>query len=220
MKLCAIDTSTLIAGVAVGTADQLTVRRGRVTSHSDELLAMIDASLREAGLRPAELDGIVCGAGPGSFTGLRIGLATAKGLAFSLGKPLVTVSSLATLAARARSGTVYALLNAYKQEVYVGAYQIDAGEPVALHPERVRPPSEIVKEIDRLEVSDVQLVGDGIDAYPELFARWLRLDADGAPHPRELVRLGAARLARGEVSDLAFVAPHYIRPSEAELMKK
>ena len=95
------------------------------------LLVMVDEALARSGRCAADLDAVACGAGPGSFTGLRIGLATAKGLCFALGKPLVMVSSLAALAARAPDGRVCATIDAYKGEVYAGLFVVTGGVPVA-----------------------------------------------------------------------------------------
>jgi tRNA threonylcarbamoyladenosine biosynthesis protein TsaB len=111
-----IDTTTTQSGVALvegrgaGEAPVVrAVRRAVVTTHSEALLEMIDAVLGEAGVRPPELAVIACAAGPGSFTGLRIGLATAKGLCLGLAKPLLLVPSLAALAIRVRpaEGTLH-----------------------------------------------------------------------------------------------------------------
>src|SRR5678815_4486507 len=119
MKILALDTSTLTAGVAAWEEGRvLAERRSRVTTHSDALLAMIDEVLREAGWTPQTADGVACTAGPGSFTGLRIGLATAKGLCFAAGKPLLCIPSLEALAARAPDGRIAAVMDAHKQEVY------------------------------------------------------------------------------------------------------
>jgi tRNA threonylcarbamoyladenosine biosynthesis protein TsaB len=219
-RLLAIDTSTLTAGVAAF-ADGRTVaeRRRVVTVHSESLLTLVDEALAEAGLLPKDLDAVVCGAGPGSFTGLRIGLATAKGLCFALGRPLVLVSSLATLAARAPVGSdVCAVLDAYRGEVYAGRYRITAGGPQPLAAESVSPPDRLAAEL-RL-AGPVLLVGAGALKYPELVAdgRTL-LDDDGAPRPSDLARLGAARLAAGESDPLGPSGPRYIRASEAEIMK-
>src|SRR4051812_6985793 len=100
--LLAIDTSTLTASAAVLDGGRIVVERhAAATQTSEALLPLVDEVLREAGLAPTQLDALACGAGPGSFTGLRIGLATAKGLCFALGKPLLAVSSLAALALEA-----------------------------------------------------------------------------------------------------------------------
>lgn len=101
MKLLALDTSTALCGVAVWdtVSGSAAARREQVTTHSERLLQLIEGCLAELGLRPADLDGVACGAGPGSFTGLRIGAATAKGLCFALSRPLRMVSSLEVMAA-------------------------------------------------------------------------------------------------------------------------
>jgi tRNA threonylcarbamoyladenosine biosynthesis protein TsaB len=225
MKLLAIDTSTRDGGVAVLVDDALAAeRRAHVTTHAERLLPMIDEALAEAALRPAQLDAVAVVAGPGSFTGLRIGLATAKGLCFAQGLPLLLVSSLEALAARAPDGThVCALLDAYKAEVYAGLFVIEERVPKALPwpggetGERVLPPAELAQELAQL--SEVVLVGDGAHAYPELRALGRLLDHDPAPHPGDVARLAARRLARGEVDDLATAGPRYLRPSEPELLR-
>lgn len=217
MRVLALDTSTLTAGVALVTDGAIHVRRGRVTSHSDELLQMVSEVVAESGLAATELEGIVCGAGPGSFTGLRIGLATCKGLALSIGCPLVLVSSLAVLAARAGDGECLAILDAYKDEVYVGYYDVQAGLPTLLRPERVVAPSLLLDELRGH--AELQLVGDGLSRYPSLTALGRLIDQDGSPHPGELARLGLVRLEAGERDSLESSTPHYIRRSEAEIMK-
>src|SRR6266545_2870940 len=99
MAILALETSTFTASVALLAGDRLITReRGPEGTHSSDLFALLDQVLREGGVRLTELAGIAVGAGPGSFTGLRIAMATAKGLAFAAGKPLWAVSSLAALA--------------------------------------------------------------------------------------------------------------------------
>src|SRR5687767_10492794 len=99
MAIVALETSTFTASIALLDGDRLVVReRGPEGVHSRDLLALIDEVLAEAGRPLATIDAIAVGAGPGSFTGLRIAMATAKGIAFATGKPLWSVSSLAALA--------------------------------------------------------------------------------------------------------------------------
>jgi tRNA threonylcarbamoyladenosine biosynthesis protein TsaB len=218
VTLLAIDTSTLQAGVALWSDGRARAERCRtVTTHSEALLAMIDEVFAEAGVRPAELQAIVCGAGPGSFTGLRIGLATAKGLCFALGKPLVMVSSLAALAARAPGGRVCATLDAFKGEVYAGIFDIVDGLPVPAGAEAVLPPAALLTQL-----GDVTwIVGSGAAKYPQLATAGARLlDDEAGPRPSDLARLGASRAARADYDDLSTAAPAYIRPSEAELVKQ
>lgn len=211
MKILALDTSTQTAGVAAWEGRVVAERRGRVTTHSDALLTMIDETLREAGWTAASLDAVACTAGPGSFTGLRIGLATAKGLCFALGKPLSCVPSLEALAARAPDGRVAAVMDAHKQEVYAAIYEVAGGVPRLEAGEWVLPPSELAAR-----VAGLPLVGDGALRYPELGRL---LDEDGAARPSDVARLAAARLLRGEADDLSSTGPRYVRASEAEIAR-
>ena len=218
MIVLAVDTSTLQAGVAIWRNERVLASRQRiVTTHSDALLVMIDEAFADAGVIPADVDAIACGAGPGSFTGLRIGLSTAKGLCFALDKPLVMISSLAALAARAPDGRVCATLDAFKGEVYAGIFTVAAGVPTVDGIEAVLPPAQLLPRL-----ADVAfIVGSGAAKYPELVAAPARLlDEHPGPRPADVARLAAIRVARGDLDDLSRASPTYIRPSEAELVKK
>jgi tRNA threonylcarbamoyladenosine biosynthesis protein TsaB len=182
---------------------------------------MIDEALREAELQARDLSAVACGAGPGSFTGLRIGLATAKGLCFALGKPLVLVSSLQALAARAPEGArVCATLDAFKNEVYAAVFVVRGGLPQREGDEQVLPPARLLPRLRDLP-APLYLVGSGTQRYPELLLPGSQmLDEEAGPRARDVARLAAARLLRGETDDLQAAAPTYIRPSEAELMRE
>jgi tRNA threonylcarbamoyladenosine biosynthesis protein TsaB len=216
MIILALDTATLTASAALLDGDAIrSAGDARADTHSEQLLPLLDRVLAAAGLAPADVDAVACGAGPGSFTGLRIGLATAKGLCFALGRPLVLVSSLATLAFAARGRATLALLDARKKELYAGIFDAD-GAPLA--PERVLAPERLedyVRAVDRRLV----VVGDGAAAYPAVAARAGDVLAGARPTPdaRALARLAAERLAAGEVADLSTASPTYIRASEAEI---
>jgi tRNA threonylcarbamoyladenosine biosynthesis protein TsaB len=199
VKVLAIDTATLTASAAI-VVDGITLAEEsvRTGSHSEELMPMVARVMERAGLVPAQLDAVAVGAGPGSFTGLRIGMATAKGIAFAAGKPLWLGSSLAALAEAARRrgarGLVVPVLDARRGEVYVG---LPDGE-------RVMPPGEL-----RLD-GPATLVGDAFDLYPDLRALGDVMVATP----------GAAEVAAVAVPTdvLTSGAPVYIRPSEAEVM--
>ncbi len=215
MTILAIDTSTLHAAACLWRDGRVLAERHRlVTTHSEALLAMIDELFVEASVAPADVGAVACGAGPGSFTGLRIGLATAKGLCFALGKPLVMVSSLAALAARAPDGRVCATLDAFKGEVYAGFFDVRGGVPAPEGDERVLSPTKLLVLLDDVE----HVVGSGAQKYRILAARLL--DEESGPRPSDVARLAALRAARGDYDDLASAAPAYIRPSEAELVKQ
>ena len=218
MIVLAIDTSTLHAGVALWRDGRALAERQRiVTTHSDELMAMVDEAFADAGIVAADIAAVACGAGPGSFTGLRIALSTAKGLCFALEKPLVMISSLAALAARAPDGRVCATLDAFKKEVYAGIFTVAAGVPTVDGVESFLSPAALLPRLHDVAF----VVGSGAAKYPELAAGPARLlDEQAGPRAADVARLGAIRVARGDFDDLARAAPTYIRPSEAELVKK
>ncbi|HEX4461187.1 MAG TPA: tRNA (adenosine(37)-N6)-threonylcarbamoyltransferase complex dimerization subunit type 1 TsaB [Polyangia bacterium] len=220
MIVLALDTATTSSAVALWRDGRVVAERRRlVTTHSESLLAMIDESFAEAGLQPRQLDGVACGAGPGSFTGLRIGLATAKGLCFALDKPLAMVSTLAAIAARAPDGRVLAVIDALKGEVYAGLFDVVAGQPERAGDEAVIAPERLLAQLGDWQPAVV--VGSGALKYPQLVVPGARLlDSDAGPHPADLARLGAARFAAGLADDLATATPAYLRPSEAELVKQ
>jgi tRNA threonylcarbamoyladenosine biosynthesis protein TsaB len=222
MLLLGLDTATLTASVAAWRDGAVAAAgEARAETHSEKLLPLVDDVLRRAGARPADLDAVACGAGPGSFTGLRIGLATAKGLCFALGRPLVMVSSLAALAAGGATpgALVLAVLDAKKREVYAGIYD-DALVPAA--PEVVLPPAQLAGWARAVAGGrELVVVGDGALAYPEAAAACGRVlaGARSTPDAAAVARLAAAKLARGLVENLLTAAPTYIRASEAEIAK-
>ncbi len=213
MKVLGIDSATPIASVAVLDGERVLAEQVSDTAgHRADLLVLIDAVCAAAGIAPRELDGVAIGAGPGSFTGLRIGMATAKGIAFAAAKPLWAVSSLAALAhaelARDPSGIVVAVLDARRGEVYAGAYRDENG--IALvGEERVLPPSQLAA----FAPAGARFTGDAASAYPELAAfpgTW-----GTRPTGSSVARLA---IAGARVDVLVSGAPTYIRPSEAEVM--
>ena len=220
MPLLALDTATLIASVAVGRAGRVVSRDARVTTHSERLLALVDEALKAAGLAPADLEAIVCGAGPGSFTGLRIGMATAKGLGFALGRPLLTVSSLAALALEGAPGVVLALLDARKHEVYAGLYDVTGKFPIPLTSEAVLPPQRLAAWVKAVgSQASIRVVGEGALAYPgEAGGVGQVLEgARGTPSAARMIALAEERIGGGAPDELVVAVPRYLRPSEAEL---
>ena len=221
--LLALDTATRRASVALCRGASLLAEGAReVTTHSEGLMPLIDEVLTRAGVAPRELDALVCGRGPGSFTGLRIGMATAKGLCLAADLPLVCVSSLLPLAlavreARGGEPLVLTLLDARRGEVFGARYRGAALEGE----EGVFPPGEVI----RLAPGDAPLLlaGDGALAHHEALLEALGPRAALAPEgcheieARHLCPEGARRLAAGQTDELGGAVPLYIRPSDAKL---
>jgi tRNA threonylcarbamoyladenosine biosynthesis protein TsaB len=214
VKVLGLDTSTLTASAAVLIDDTIAAEGSADTAGgaaSEALMPLVARVLERAGIAPRDLDAVAVGAGPGSFTGLRIGMATAKGIAFAAGIPLWASSSLAALALgavrRGATGTIVPVLDARRGEIYVGHYRDDL---TPLAPEAVMPPARLTVH------GTVTLVGDALDAYRTELAGLGTVMAE----PRTPGAVEVAMLAlRGERVDvLTTGAPVYIRLSEAEVM--
>jgi tRNA threonylcarbamoyladenosine biosynthesis protein TsaB len=224
VKILTIDTSTSSCSVAVSVNDEIVSSclgsRGRVLSAS--ILDTVAFALKGAGLDLEELDGFGVAAGPGSFTGLRVGVATIKGLALAMGKPVAGFSSLAMLAMNLpwASHPVCPMFDARKKEVYTGLYECrDTPEP--LMTDRVVTPEPFLESLD----GPVIFIGEGAVRYRERIETILGERALFAPtginlpHASAGAMLAAAAFIRGAAVSPEFLAPVYIRPSEAELAR-
>jgi tRNA threonylcarbamoyladenosine biosynthesis protein TsaB len=222
MKLLAVESATLSGGVALLDGDRLL---GEITlniaiTHSERLMSAVDRLLTDCGLAPADLDGLAVSVGPGSFTGLRVGLATVKALAMALDLPVAPVSTLDALASRLpfADAPVCPILDARKGEVYISLYHWSGDgmtrdwDYLALAPELAAA---------RLE-APVILLGDGIDACRPWLDRLgggllIAPAAQRSPSAAAVAVLGRAVLAAGAGVGAEALAPLYLRPSEAEL---
>ena len=226
MILLGLDTSTPLASVALQVGDHIFERAEKVTTYSERLLVLVDEVLKEAGVSMRDVHGIAVGAGPGSFTGLRIGLSTAKGLCLGTGANLVMISSLEVLAARAR-GRVVGAVDAFRGEIYVGLFDVD-DHVRARSPElaafTVKP--EALPALLAQHGGVDCFVGDGFVKYPVAIPVGAT-DTDGGaavgPRGRELLHLASARFAANQVDDPRIASPSYVRasaPEEAKAEKK
>lgn len=223
MIVLGIETATPVCGVALGREDSTLVERSLNvgTHHAERLLPMIRDALDEAGMALRDLNGIAASIGPGSFTGLRIGLSTAKSLCWAAGLPLVAVSTLEAMAAQFPYAAlpICPALDARKKEVYAALYDTSSGEPrVVIAPAAV-PPVGFVSSL----AGPTLFVGDGARLYRREIVALLGEAARFAPSPLDrpsaaaVAALGLSRLGRGETEDLARAEPVYLRKSEAEL---
>lgn len=224
--LLSIDTSVPVARVAVLDADG-TVRahsEKAAARHSSNLLRLCDDVLRASGLRVADLGAIACGAGPGSFTGLRVGFAVAKGLAFPTDCPLLLISSLQALAqdlGGAPGQRVVPVIDAGKGQVYARLHRASDGRgaPEPLDDELTLTPDALVARLAASpDVGETLVGGAGVDRHLEIFraglpAACVRVQVAG-PSAVSVGRLALQRLQRGERDDLAHAVPVYGRPPD------
>jgi len=216
MLFLALDTATPAGSVALLTEERLLESRYFDVGlhHSQRLFIEIDAVFRRSQRAVAELDAVAVTIGPGSFTGLRIGLSAAKGLCLAHGSSLVTVPTLEAVAGRLPFSRhpICAMLDARRGEVYAGLYDTSAGLPTVLELPRAVDPRSMVEELRHTEVI---FAGDGATAHDELLSDLpLAIRAPMScdrPDAATTGWLGLARYHRGEVSDLAAVEPEYLR---------
>jgi tRNA threonylcarbamoyladenosine biosynthesis protein TsaB len=220
MRVLALDTATEACSVALQSGGEVIARFAEVgRSHAQQILGMVDAVLAEAQVSLSMLDGLAAGVGPGSFTGVRISVAVAQGLAFGADLPVVPVTTLEALALQVlQRGAQRALacLDARMGEVYWGCFGVDAKRGLlALGPSQVGPPDSVSLPT----TGDYQGIGRGFSAYPQL-ASLPRLgvlaeDARALPNAREIRALGSLRLGLGEGIDPAALQPVYLRDKVA-----
>jgi len=195
-------------------------------THSQRLLKQLERIREDVGVAWPELAGLAVSLGPGSFTGLRIGLSLAKGLALAVGLPLLGVSTLDGLARQvvALPGSrVCALLDARKQEVYAALYECgDNGLPIRHSADLLLRPEILAEQL----TGPVILVGDGAISYRGIFQNQLGDTAIFAPAASHFPRaasiglIGEELLARQELLDPAGCVPIYVRASEAEINRQ
>jgi tRNA threonylcarbamoyladenosine biosynthesis protein TsaB len=231
--LLAFDTSTPTARVALisPAGECLVLREKTAARHSANLLALCDEILRAAALKVGELRAIACGAGPGSFTGLRVGLAVAKGLALPSALPLVLLSSLDALAcdlAAASPGVQLLLpcIDAGKGQVYARMYELAEGAPSAQGTcDWVVAPDALCALAGQAAAGrSLRMGGTGVDRYLEVFQSSFGQNAVAAalpgPSAAAIGRLALARIHRADFDDLETAVPRYGRPPDITRPKK
>ena len=227
MIVLGIDTSTQIGSIGIIENDnpisELTLNVN--VTHSERLLESIDFVLKNSGLELSKVDLLAYSKGPGSFTGLRIGLATIKGLAFASEKKIVGVSSLLVLAMNARYANypVCPMIDARKSEVYSATFEFGAkGKIKILQKEKTLPPEEVLEGTKKKTL----FFGTGARLYSEVIKKRLKDKAIIAPaefdfpHGISVAMLGLEMYKKGKFDDLDSAIPNYLRKSEAEIHYK
>lgn len=225
MKILGIESSGLVASAAVVVDDSLVAEFtvNNKQTHSQTLLPMIDQVVQMSGVALKELDAIAVAAGPGSFTGLRIGAATAKGLGLALDKPLISVPTLEGLAYRMAGvdGLICPLMDARRNQVYTGIYRIKSNQLLTVLPQEAVDIRDILKELEQYEEKTVFL-GDGVPVHREMIEKEYSGEYQFAPlhlsrqSASAVAALGQIYFQQGKYETAAEHKPVYLRQSQAE----
>jgi len=223
MKIIAVDTSTTSCSVAVVDEDSLLAEMTivRDQTHSKHLMGIIHTVIGFSGLAISAVDGFAVTRGPGTFTGLRIGISTVKGLALASGKPIVGVSSLDALAEQcACSGyLICPMIDARRGEVYFSRYRFQDGMLKKEIVEGVLPPDQAVRDINEPSL----FVGSGALLYQDVLVqtlgKWMSfaLPSQHTIRASTVARLSLRRFEKADTNDVSTFTPQYIRKSDAQV---
>ena len=229
MLALGLDSSTNVAGVAVINDDNVLAEFFLNTgkTHSQRLLPLLSEMMNFSDLKLQDLDVFAVTSGPGSFTGLRIGMTTMKTLAQVTGKPLVGVPTLDALAMNLtnKAGLVCPILNARKNEVYTAVYRWESNSYLnRLTDYMAVSPAELIDKLKKFKDEKIIFLGDGVSVYKEYISERLGFRASWAvsthllPRASQAAYLGMNLFKQGmAVDNLHDFQPLYIRPSEAEV---
>lgn len=222
MKILALDTTAEVCTVAVCEDDQLiseiTVNTGN--THSQTLLPAVEQALKIAELDVNDIDAFACSSGPGSFTGVRIGVATIKGLAYGKNKPCVSVSTLDGLAHNLIdfNGIICPVMNARRNQVYNALYRCTNGVIERLCPDRAISIDELDEELSDCN-EPIYLCGDGYD-ITERIAQKTKFEyvsyKNRLQNAYSVASCALKKIQAGDVLDDSSLVPIYLRPSQAE----
>lgn len=229
MKILALDSSGLVASAAV-VEDNVTIAEYTINykkTHSQTLLPMLDEIRRITELELSTIDAVAAASGPGSFTGLRIGSATAKGLGLALGIPIIPVPTLDALAYNLYGceKLICPIMDARRNQVYTGLYTFENGELATLVPQCAVDITEIIKKINETG-KEVIFLGDGVLVYGETLREQLCVKPYFAPaccnrqRASCVASLGEKLYKLGKIQTAAEHAPDYLRLSQAERERK
>jgi tRNA threonylcarbamoyladenosine biosynthesis protein TsaB len=227
VNILGIETSGNLGGFSVaGENGCLAEEAGDVTGrHLESATGMIEAVLAESGIGMGDLRGVAVSLGPGSFTGLRVGMSLAKGLCLALEIPLAGVPSLDSMAENLEpgEGLVVPVRDARRGEIYFSVYESGREGPKRIEDYRALRPEALVEHVNRLAGGrPVRLAGDALAVYGRELVQGLTGPVTAAPaevwpsRPGTIARLGRELVRRGRVMDLDVAEPLYVRPSEAE----
>lgn len=231
MRILALDSSGMVASVAIVEEEQMiaeyTVNYKK--THSQTLLPMLDEIIKMTQIDLSTIDAIAISSGPGSFTGLRIGSTTAKGLGFALKKPLISIPTVDALAYNlyGNSQCICPIMDARRNQVYTGLYEFINGKLCVKKEQRAIGIEQLVEELNDLK-REVIFIGDGIPPYASILKETLTVSFSFAPAHLCRQRAGAVGVLgieywkAGNIQSADEHKPEYLRLSQAEreLMEK
>jgi len=225
MKVLGIDTSTKSLGIAIVEDGRLIIGCERIFDirHSQDLIPVIKKSLKDASLKIEDIDGFSVSLGPGSFTGLRVGITAAKTLAIVTKKPIIGVPTLDVIAHNAYyyPGLICPILDARKQKLYAALYQRKGKTLSRLSKYLLLSIDELLKKVDKRTL----FIGDGIESYNSLINKAMKQKAEFAPthlwlpKPEHVANLGWQRLKRGAQSKPLDIVPLYLHSKECNIRR-
>lgn len=225
MRILAIDSSSMVATVAVTTDGILNAEYtiNHKKTHSQTLLPMIDEICKTIELDMDSIDAIAISGGPGSYTGLRIGSATAKGFGLALNKPIINVPTMDALAYNMFSSKyiICPMMDARRGQVYTGIYRFDGTEMITIKEQCIIMIDELIYELDKIGMP-VMFLGDGVDTQKETIE--MKMGSEHYYAPASMNRQKASALASlaeiyykdGKYENAGDHKPEYLRLSQAE----
>jgi tRNA threonylcarbamoyl adenosine modification protein YeaZ len=225
MKILALDSSGIVASVAIWEDDvilaEYTVNYKK--THSQTLLPMLDEIVKMTELDLSSVDAIAVAAGPGSFTGLRIGSATAKGLALALDKPVLAIPTIEGLAFNLydTKGLICPIMDARRNQVYTGVYRFEEHKLVTVIDQEAVAITDLIDQLEKLG-EPVTFLGDGVPVFKKRILETMTLPVTFAPahlgrqRAGAVASLGALYYAEGKVQSAREHTPEYLRVSQAE----
>jgi tRNA threonylcarbamoyladenosine biosynthesis protein TsaB len=227
MKILAIETATIAGSIAILDDSAGLVGEVRVDVrivHAERLMPSVEWLLKASEISIHQIDAFAVSIGPGSFTGLRIGLSTVKGFSYATGKPIVSVPTLDAFARTLPycSYMICPMFDARKNDVYAALYKWDGDDCRKILQETAISPTALLGQIQERTV----FMGDGAILYRKIISETLRDNAVFAPASRmspsasAVAEIGAEKLKQGIVADTVALTPFYIRRSEAEVRWK
>ncbi len=218
MKILAIDTSSKFLSIALGNGKDIIKEENYLLDrrHSSLLVPKIKEMLEGLDLSINKIDAFVVGLGPGSFTGLRIGVSAIKGLGLALKKPCIGVASIDAIAMNAGSGMIIPIIDAKRENVYSAIYEKKNGRVVRKTDYLLIKVDKLLKKVKK----DAIFLGDGISIYKDKIGRGIFLEEEyWYPKAGNLIKLALPKIKRIKKCNLAKLEPIYLYPKDCQVKK-